>query len=115
MSKRLLVLQKLKFPRLKRQTVAENCLPATGQPALRQQELYTGFYSERERLFIDVLTCFAETPNNRETIRQKTYGSYCNSIPAKPGDAINSVGQSHSSYEVSVMEMERRALLIRLH
>ena len=27
-----------------------NCLLAAGQPALRRQELYTGFYSERERL-----------------------------------------------------------------
>ena len=27
-----------------------NCLLAVGQPALRRQELYTGFYSERERL-----------------------------------------------------------------
>jgi len=26
--------------------------PATGQPALRQQELYTGFYSEREKLLL---------------------------------------------------------------
>jgi hypothetical protein len=26
------------------------CLPAAGQPALRRQELYTGFYRERERL-----------------------------------------------------------------
>jgi hypothetical protein len=33
-----------------RVTVADNCLLATGQPALRRQELYTGFYSERERL-----------------------------------------------------------------
>ncbi len=33
-------------------TVADNCLPATGQPALRQQELYTGFYSEREKLLL---------------------------------------------------------------
>ena len=49
-SKRLLVLQKPKFPRLRRQTVTESCLLVTGIPALRRQELYTGFYSERERL-----------------------------------------------------------------
>ncbi|MEJ7678380.1 MAG: hypothetical protein WKG06_11075 [Segetibacter sp.] len=80
---------------------------------MRQQELYTGFYSERERLFIDVLRCFAGTPIiKRRTIRQKTYSSYCNSILPQARDAINSVGQSHSSDEVSVMEMERRALVI---
>ena len=49
-SKRLVVLQKLRFPRPKRPTVADSCLLATGRPALRRQELYTGFYSERERL-----------------------------------------------------------------
>ena len=31
-------------------TVADNCLLATDQPALRRQELYTGFYTKRERL-----------------------------------------------------------------
>ena len=49
-SKRLLVLQKLGFPRPKRQTVVYSCLLPTGIPALRRQELYTGFYLERERL-----------------------------------------------------------------
>jgi hypothetical protein len=93
-------------------TVADSCLRATGQPALRQQERYTGFYSERERLFIDVRTCFAGMSLRRQTIGQKTYSSYCNSILPQAGDAINSVGQSHSSVEVSVMEMERRALVI---
>ncbi len=43
-------------------TVAVICLPATEQPALRRQELYTGFYLERERFPVDELICFAETP-----------------------------------------------------
>ena len=32
------------------QTVTGNCLLVTDQPALRRQELYTGFYTKRERL-----------------------------------------------------------------
>ena len=47
------------------------------------------------------------------TVLQKYYSSYCNSIAAKPGDVTGSVGQSHSSEEVSVMGMERRALIIQ--
>ena len=47
------------------------------------------------------------------TVRQKTYSSYCNSISIKSGNTTGSVGQSHSSDEVSVMEMERRALVIQ--
>ena len=38
------------FIALTGQTVADNCLLATDQPALRRQELYTGFYTKRERL-----------------------------------------------------------------
>ena len=38
------------YPRADRRTVADNCLLATGQPALRRQDLYTGFYLEQERL-----------------------------------------------------------------
>jgi hypothetical protein len=40
-------------------TAAGDCLRAAGQPALRWQELYTGFYLERERLNGDVLKSFA--------------------------------------------------------
>jgi hypothetical protein len=31
-------------------TVTDSCILVTGRPALRRQELYTGFYPERERL-----------------------------------------------------------------
>ena len=49
-SKRLLVVKSIDFELLIRKTVAVICLPATEQPALRRQELYTGFYTKRERL-----------------------------------------------------------------
>ena len=41
------------------------------------------------------------------------YSSNCNSIPIKSEDAKESVGRSHSSNEVSVMGMERRASVIQ--
>ena len=46
------------FIRQTGQTVTVNCLPVTDQPALRRQELYTGFYTKREKL---LLRC-ADTP-----------------------------------------------------
>jgi len=48
-----------------------------------------------------------------ETVQQKFYSSYCNSIPLQTGDATRSVGRSHSSEEVPVMGMERRASVIQ--
>jgi len=39
-------------------------------------------------------------------------GYYRCTIPAKPGEVSRSVGRSHSSDEVSVMDMERRASVI---
>ena len=50
MSKRLLVVKSIDLRQLIRQAVAVSCLPATEQPALRRQELYTGFYTKREKL-----------------------------------------------------------------
>ncbi len=49
-SKRLLVVKSIDIQLLIRQTVAVICLRATEQPALRRQDLYTGFYTKRERL-----------------------------------------------------------------
>jgi hypothetical protein len=49
----------------------------------------------------------------RKTVHQKIYSSYCNSIPTKLGEATRSVGRSHSSNEVPVMGMERRASVIQ--
>ena len=43
----------------------------------------------------------------------KVYSSYCNSIPTKSGKATRSVGRSHSSDEIPVMGMERRASVIQ--
>jgi len=40
------------FIRQTGQTVTVNCLPVTDQPALRRQELYTGFYTKREKLLL---------------------------------------------------------------
>jgi hypothetical protein len=37
----------------------------------------------------------------------------CNSIPTKLGEATRSVGRSHSSDEIFVMKMERRASVIQ--
>ncbi|MBX3257687.1 MAG: hypothetical protein KF862_26400 [Chitinophagaceae bacterium] len=48
----------------------------------------------------------------RATVQQKFYSSYCNSIPAKSGEATGSVGRSHISEEVFVMKAERRASVI---
>jgi hypothetical protein len=50
MSKQLLVAKSIGLQLLIRKTVAVICLRATEQPALRRQELYTGFNTERERL-----------------------------------------------------------------
>ena len=50
MSKRVLVVKSINHRLLIRQAVADSCLLATEQPALRRQELYTGFYAKRERL-----------------------------------------------------------------
>ena len=59
-SKRLLVVKSIDFEPLIRQAVAVICLPATEQPALRRQQLYTGFYTKRERLTVDVLKALQE-------------------------------------------------------
>jgi hypothetical protein len=48
-SKRLLVVKIIGAEPLMRKAVAAICLLAIEQPALRWQELYTGFYPERER------------------------------------------------------------------
>ena len=48
--KRKLVGKTVGFFALTGQTVTDNCLLVTDQPALRRQELYTGFYTKRERL-----------------------------------------------------------------
>lgn len=48
-----------------------------------------------------------------ETIQQRFYSSYCNSISPKVGEATGSLGRSHSSDEVPVMGMERGASVIR--
>ena len=50
--KRNLVGKTVGFFALTGQTVTGNCLLVTDQPALRRQELYTGFYTEREKLLL---------------------------------------------------------------
>lgn len=50
MSKGQLVGKTVGISVLAGQTVTGNCLLVTDQPALRRQELYTGFYTKRERL-----------------------------------------------------------------
>lgn len=98
-----------------RKTVTENCLLVAGQPALRRQELYTGFYLERERFTCWCAKSFVGILLKRATVDQKIYSSYCNSILLKAGDATGSVGLDHSSDEVSVMEMEQRVQLIHVY
>jgi hypothetical protein len=48
----------------------------------------------------------------RKSIRVKLNSSYSNSILPQAEEAASSVGQGHSSDEFSVMERERRALVI---
>ena len=50
--KRNLVGKTVGFIALTGQAVTGNCLLVTDQPALRRQELYTGFYMEREKLLL---------------------------------------------------------------
>jgi len=52
-------------------------------------------------------------PPKVETVQQMFYSSYCNSIPTKLGEATRSVGRSHSSDEIFVMKVERRASVIQ--
>ena len=66
---------------------------------------------EQERFAVDVQNALQELLHWR-TVSQLTYSSYCNSIPVRPEDATASVGRGHSSAEVSVMDMERRASVI---
>ena len=57
--------------------------------------------------------CGNSDVKHRETVQQMFYSSYCNSIPTKLGEATRSVGRSHSSVEIFVMKMERRASVIQ--
>jgi hypothetical protein len=62
--------------------------------------------------------CLVDEPealqeSKMETVQQKFYSSYCNSILLQTGEATGSVGRGHSSEEVPVMGMERRALVIQ--
>ena len=60
-----------------------------------------------------VLKCSNESFLNWNTNFVKAnVGYYCYLIPVKPVDVSESVGRSHSSDEVSVMGMERRASVI---
>ncbi len=55
------------------QTVTGNCLLVTDQPALRRQELYTGFYTEREKLPLRCaksLTVVWKNPNQQKSVIQ---------------------------------------------
>jgi hypothetical protein len=49
-----------------------------------------------------------------KTVHQMIYGSDCNSISLQMGEAMRSLGRSHSSDEIPVMGMERRASVILL-
>ena len=73
MSKRLLVVKSINSLQLIRQAVAVICLPATEQPALRRQELYTGFYTKREKLPLRCaksLTGVWKNPNHQKAVIQ---------------------------------------------
>jgi hypothetical protein len=62
---------------------------------------------------VDEPKSFAGIRRLAETVHQKIYSLYCNSIPTKLGEATRSVGRSHSSDEVFVMKVERRASVIQ--
>jgi len=75
-------------------TIAGFCLLAIEQPALRRQDLYIGFYMEREKL----LNQCAISPHQNEM----------GSRMLRHTEVIESGGLTRSSDEISVMEMERR-------
>lgn len=68
--------------------------------------LHGVLYGTWDSFLVDALKALQES---KETVQQKLYSSYCNSIPMKSGDATGSCVRSHSSDEVFVMKMERRA------
>lgn len=88
-------------------TVTGNCLLVTGQPALRRQELCTGFYAKRGILFDDGQKALQESCESKETVKRSLDGSDCNSILLEVGEAANSVGRSHSSEDV--LRKQKRA------
>jgi hypothetical protein len=56
-------------------TVTGNCLLVTGQPALRRQQLYIGFYMERGKLFVDAQKALLESrPKARDC--EKDFGQF---------------------------------------
>jgi hypothetical protein len=58
-----------------RKTVTGNCLLVTGQPALRRQQLYIGFYMERGKLFVDAQKALLESrPKARDC--EKDFGQF---------------------------------------
>lgn len=86
-------------------TVAGICLLATEQPALRRQDFYTGFYTERERLFADALKSFAGSSNQTD----------CNSIPLRrekqqtvsdEAIVVNRFRESGKERRASVIQLE---------
>jgi hypothetical protein len=62
---------------------------------------------------VDGRKALQESGVDLETVHQKVYSLNCNSIPFKAGEAARRVGRGHSSEEVLVMGMERRASVIR--
>ena len=71
------------------------------------------FIRNRRGFTDDVLKCCNESFLNWNTNFVKAnVGYYCYLIPVKPVDASESVGQSHSSDEVSVISMAKRASII---
>jgi hypothetical protein len=74
--------------------------------------LHRVLYGTWESFPVDVPRALQES---KETVQQKFYSSHCNSIPMKSGDATGSCVRSHSSDEVFVMKMERRASVYPCH
>ena len=88
-SKRLVVLQKIRFPRPKRLTVVDSCLLATGRPALRRQVpiasgITQAFIRNPEwsgqavRGFLsDVLLCSNKSSRKNTNVTKVAVGHYC--------------------------------------
>jgi hypothetical protein len=66
-----------------RKTVTGNCLLVTGQPALRRQELYTGFYTKRGKLLVDAQKALQDFVDKTRGNRQKADCLHCNTIPSR--------------------------------
>ena len=66
--RKAILLTKLLAAFTNRKTVTRTLILVTGQPAVRRQDLYSGFYTERERLSDDALKGLCGICRETETV-----------------------------------------------